>query len=166
MKKALSVLLWLSWQSTSLVRMRSRVRIPVAAPNMKIPDASASGISSICPFPYPCSAWRALAFSPDQILRCVQSASGSLQKGALSGSPSGRKTVQHKYRLPVEMYGSPIPGCLPHTPMFSHPSASNMPGHASIRWITAVSAQRTCAGVIPCSRFSRSAACARLWNAP
>lgn len=30
----LRVLLWLSWQSTSLVMTRSRVRIPVAAPSL------------------------------------------------------------------------------------------------------------------------------------
>ncbi len=56
------------------------------------------------------NAWSAGTDSPDQMSCEVQCADGALQNSSSGGSPSGSSATRHRYRLPVEMYGSPNDG--------------------------------------------------------
>jgi hypothetical protein len=49
------------------------------------------------------NAWSAGAFSPRHRRRDVQSSAGPCQKASAGGKPNGNRTVEQRYKLPVEM---------------------------------------------------------------
>ena len=49
-------------------------------------------------------------FSPPQIFTAVQGFAPPAQNTSLFGNPNGNQAAAHRYKLPVEIYGSPIAG--------------------------------------------------------
>src|SRR6516225_2962073 len=84
--------------------------------------------------------------SPFQAFLAVQSASAFCQKASEVGNPNTRKAWEHKYRLPVEIYGSPTPGWWPASPIVNQPAASKVLGISNCRFTTVYNAHRTCCG--------------------
>ena len=55
-------------------------------------------------------AWSVLMSMPLQAFCWVQGSAGADQNSSVDGRPRGSHAAEHRYRLPVEMYGSPMEG--------------------------------------------------------
>lgn len=89
----------------------------------------------------------------------VHSAYGADQNASSALNPSGKKTLQQKYRLPVLMSLSETSICEPFTPTSNHPFAEKFWFSPNCFLKMAVRADLTCAGLIFLGNIFSKAAC-------